>query len=193
VGDLEMGMRTDVIHRLQEALPKVRAWIDQLLKVHSETSRPVASLGYHRLASYYPPEVLGSAKTVLVDKTPFPPVLQFGLPEFAAHADRSFGGITFQNTFFVAKAAMSEALCFHELVHVVQWARLGANRFLLAYALGLARWQYEGSALETMAYDLQSQFERGSDLKALIPYINEKTDAIWAETAAFLAEIGVAH
>jgi hypothetical protein len=73
------------------------------------------------------------ARMVLVDRTPYPPVSQFGLPEFAAFERRSFDGITFKSTFFV----VGDRLQFHELVHVVQWARLGVDRFLLAYGLGL--------------------------------------------------------
>lgn len=180
-------MHTDVIYRLHDALPKIRDWIDQLLEAHWERARPIASLGFSRLASYYPPEVLASANVVSVDRTPFPPVALFGLRELASHAELQFGGITFKNTFFIARGAETEALCFHELVHVIQWARLGVDRFLLAYALGLVRDGYEGSPLEMMAYCLQHRFERGDELKELVQNINESTDTIWAETATLLS------
>ena len=34
---------------------------------------------------------------------------------------------------------LTESLCCHELVHVVQWDRLGVDRFLLAYGIGLVQ------------------------------------------------------
>ena len=48
----------------------------------------------------------------------------------------------------------------HELVHVLQWRRLGPEKFLALYADGLERFGYRNSPLEAMAYDLQDRFER---------------------------------
>jgi hypothetical protein len=92
---------------------------------------------------------------VLVSQTPFPPVSQFGLPEFGEHERRVFDGITFKNTFFVVDGRQTLRLQFHELVHTVQWARLGVDRFLLAYGFGLLKYGYEQSPLEKMAYGLE--------------------------------------
>jgi hypothetical protein len=106
---------------------------------------------------------------------------------FAAHQNRSFDGITFKDTFFVREDRQSESLHFHELVHVVQWARLGPDKFLLAYAVGLAQLGYEKSPLEQMAYDLQAQFEGGKlPNKPLVPLIEETTDHVWSHAQQFL-------
>lgn len=88
-----------------------------------------------------------------------------GLPEFGDFEAMEAAGITYLDTFFVRKdAAHEESLHFHELVHVVQWQHLGAERFLLAYALGhLVSGGYRSNPLEVMAYDLQARFERSHE------------------------------
>jgi hypothetical protein len=39
--------------------------------------------------------------------------------------------------------ATSQGLHFHELVHVIQWARRGVERFLQTYGIGFAQFGYE--------------------------------------------------
>jgi hypothetical protein len=180
-----MGTSThaDVIQRFYAALPLVRAWIDQLLATHAANARKVSTLGFKRLASCYPADLLERASVVSVERTPFPPVSQFGLPEFAQLQGRQFEGITFKNTFFVARGREFESLHFHELVHVVQWSRLGVDNFLLSYALGLLQFGYEQSPLEQMAYSLQQLFERGSVPNDLVRIIEDGTDEVWEQVA----------
>jgi hypothetical protein len=180
-----MGTSTsaDVIRRFYVALPQVRAWIDQLLETHSANARRVSTLGFNRLASCYPVDLLERARVVSVERTPFPPVSQFGLPEFAQHQGRQFEGITFKNTFFVVRGREFESLHFHELVHVVQWSRLGVDNFLLSYGLGLLQFGYEQSPLEQMAYSLQQLFERGSVPNDLVRIIENGADEVWKRVA----------
>jgi hypothetical protein len=92
-------------------------------------------------------------------------------------------GITFMDTFFVKQGRESETLCFHELVHVVQWERLGVDNFLLTYGLGFIQAGYENSPLEKMACSLQNLFEEGTLPDYLVPAIQRMTDEIWAQTA----------
>ena len=174
-------MSADVIARFHRALPEVRRWIDQCLESHA--TRACKLDPSPALAQAYPPEVLARARVVLVDRTPFPPVSRFGLPEFAAHEGREFDGITFKDTFFVLADRLTPRLQFHELVHVVQWARLGVDKFLLSYGLGLLQYGYEGSPLERMAYELEEQFARGEQPTQLVRFIEEGSDAIWSQVA----------
>lgn len=171
----------DIIRRFHSALPQIRAWIDQYLESHSASARKLDNMP--PLSTAFPPEVLGRARMVLVPKTPFPPVSQFGLPEFAQHERRGFDGITFKHTFFVVDGRQALRLQFHELVHTVQWARLGVDRFLLAYGVGLLQYGYEQSPLEKMAYTLEQQFVRGPLPADLVRFIEEGSDAIWSEAA----------
>ena len=132
-------MQDDIIHRLPAALPGIRQWIDEFLNDHAERARAVSTLGFTRLSTCFPQELLERAKVVTVPRVPFPPVDRFGLPELAPVQQMSFAGITFKDTLFLQDGQTSESLHFHELVHVVQWARLGVDNFLLAYGIGLVQ------------------------------------------------------
>jgi len=173
----------EIVKRLYAALPSVRRWIDEYVLAHAAQARTVESLGLKRLSSYFPTTLLRQAKTVTVPLVQFPPVDRFGLPEFAQMQQMSFGGITFRDTYFLAQGQTSEEIHFHELVHVVQWSRLGMDNFLLAYGLGLLQFGYERSPLEQMAFRLQADFQRGVVLPQLTRYIEVLTDGIWSGLA----------
>jgi hypothetical protein len=80
-----------------------------------------------------------------------------GLAQFE---QTSFWGITYKNTYFIRhEHSLNEAVHFHELVHVIQWGRLGVDTFLLTYAKGLFEFGYDKSPLEMMAYQHQHRFE----------------------------------
>jgi hypothetical protein len=159
---------TDLLVRLKRALPSVREWIDDLHAQHSDQASPAASLGLPRLASCFPEDLLRSARAVIVGHIPFPPVSAYGLPEFEGMASMEMAGITFRNMYFVHQSYSVESVHFHELVHVVQWNTLGADEFLLTYGLGVAQHGYMESPLEAIAYELQSRFENGSVLPAIV-------------------------
>jgi hypothetical protein len=190
------NMETDVVTRLiQEAfplqpIPKMTLHQAQLADQTMTRKIPEQEWIDAGKLDTWPPlgpaflaDVFERARMVLLERTPFPPVSQFGLPEFAAHERRAFDAITFKNTFFVVNGRLTLRLQFHELVHVVQWARLGADKFLLAYGFGLLHYGYEQSPLEKMAYALEEQFVRGQLPRDLIRVIDEGSDAIWNQAA----------
>ena len=152
----------DLLQRLQRALPQVGQWIDDLRVRHLPRAIPPSELGFTRPASCLPGSLLNTARVALVDRIPFPPVSQYGLPEFEAMASMPMAGITFGDMYFVQPSYASEGIHFHELVHVVLWSTLGMREFLLTYALGIAQYGYLQSPLEAMAFDLQAQFEQGA-------------------------------
>jgi hypothetical protein len=164
--------------RLRAAVPKVRDWIEETIAEYSDRAKPVASFGWERLTLCYSTELLERAKVVLVDAVPSPPLDQLGLPEFSDSMPADAGGITFMDTFFARRDQNSESLHFHELIHVLQWERLGADNFLLAYGLGLAQFGYRHSPLEAMAYDLQAQFDAGQLSSSVFELVKRGTDAI---------------
>jgi len=174
-------VQNDIIQRFHAALPSVRQWIDEYVQRHADQARVVQSLGFGRLSACFPEELLARVKTVTVPQPPFPPVERFGLPEFARVQQMVFDGITFKDTYFLRQGRSSESLHFHELVHVVQWARLGVDNFLLAYGVGLIQHGYEQSPLEQMAYRLQGDFERRVAMPQLVQHIEVLTDAIWKQ------------
>ena len=143
----------------QKYYPRMLGWIDVTLRAHAEDTRSVASRGFPRLPLYFSVDTLTSAKVVLVDQLPIPPLSSWGLTRFADFERGSFGGITYLNTFFIKRDDLrNEAIYFHELVHVVQWRILGPEQFLRSYAEGLERFGYRASPLEVMAYDAEAAF-----------------------------------
>lgn len=179
-------MNGDIVQRFYAALPGIREWIDHFLGDHAGQARTVSALGFGRLSTCFPQELLKGAKVVTLPRVPFPPVDRFGLPELRHVQQMSFAGITFKNTFFVQQGQATESLHFHEMVHVIQWARLGVDDFLLAYGVGLLQFGYEESPLEKMAYSLQARFDDGSLPEGLVDAIESRTDAIWNHVATVL-------
>jgi hypothetical protein len=112
-----------------------------------------------------------------------------GLPDFAQMGNASVAGVTYKDTFFVNNLHQTESIYFHELVHVVQWERLGVDNFLLAYVAGLMQFGYQDSPLEQMAYSLQEDFDRESLPDGIIELIRQRTNAIWTDVASLIANV----
>jgi hypothetical protein len=149
--------------RISGKLPLVRAWIDGILAKHASRAHSVQEAvdeyGLNRLPLYFDESLLRRSKFVLVDEVPVPPLSALVLLEFAVFEKGGFSGITYRDTYFLRRRyAGNEALHFHELIHVIQWERLGTGKFLRAYAAGLLRHAYRGNPLEAMAYRHQRKF-----------------------------------
>jgi hypothetical protein len=161
-----------MIEGLKAKLPLITQWIDDQLLKSSSHAKSIKSFGFKRLPQYYSDRVLCSAKSVVVNELPIPPLVALGLtrPEFANFAQGNYSAITYKNTYFIrSEGALNESIHFHELVHVVQWDHLGVENFLLAYAIGLLQSGYRNSPLEAMAYTHTARFDRGTE-----PYDVEK-------------------
>jgi hypothetical protein len=141
--------------------PPLVAWIRNTLAASAPVAQTVASRGFSRLPLYFTEKTLASAKVVLVEPLPLPPLRSMGLARFADFERGNFDGITYLDTFFLKPAqANNETVYFHELIHVVQWRLLGPDRFLFLYANGLECFGYRQSPLEAMAYDAETAFAR---------------------------------
>jgi hypothetical protein len=139
--------------------PLVFGWIQQTLGAHSNEARAVSSLGFGRLPRYFSGDVLSSAKVVIVERLPMPPLSSMGLNRFAEFENGDYNGVTYLDTFFLKRGFESaEQLYFHELIHVVQWRLLGPEKFLALYAVGLEAQGYRNSPLEVMAYNAEELF-----------------------------------
>lgn len=168
-----------MITKFHSALPGIKEWIVSTVEAYKALATPVIASNFLRLRNHFPEEFLEKARVVVVPNVPYPPLSRLGLPEFAQLEKMRFSGITFLDTFFVDASQVSESLYFHELIHLVQWNRLGMDKFLLAYGIGLLQFGYRESPLERMAYGMQSQFENQCVPSDLIATINQQTDAIW--------------
>jgi hypothetical protein len=143
----------------QQYYPRLLGWIDTTLRAHAVNARTVVSRGFPRLPLYFTADTLASAKVVLVDQLPIPPLSSWGLTRFADFERGNFSGITYLNTFFIKRDdARNEVIHFHELIHVIQWRILGPEQFLGLYADGLERFGYRDGPLEKMAYDAEAAF-----------------------------------
>jgi hypothetical protein len=136
---------------------------------------PMAAADFPRLPAYFGKDVFATARYVVVDKVPMPPLTKLGLPQFGEFERMPAAGITYRQTFFVQKEeARRESLFFHELVHVVQWNLLGPENFLQRYAAGLEAAGYRNSPLEVMAYDAEHRFETDPDTFDVVRYVSKQ-------------------
>ena len=121
-------------------LPAILNWIQQTLDAYAREKRAVSSFKLPRLPYYFSEGLLSLACVVPTDRLPVPPLSALGLNEFADFENQPMSGITYKDTYFLERsAAWDESLHFHELVHVIQWRLLGPEKFIAAYADGLAR------------------------------------------------------
>lgn len=183
----ETGILLELIGKFQRILPVVRRWVDDTLHAYREQAFPANSRDYLRLLQVFPHELLSRSRCVVVaGNPPFPPLSRMGLPELGAFEAMPISGITYRDTFFVRDGQQSESLYFHEIVHVIQWDRLGVDRFLMAYGVGLMQSGYRNSPLEEMAYHLQADFDRDRIPGELVGLIQKGTDRIWEDVAALI-------
>lgn len=168
------------ISALQSRLPAILKWIDVTVEEHRPSARPLTSLGFTRLAHYFDPDTLKRASVIEVDVVPRPPLTALGLLEFADFEQMNAAGTTYGDVYFVDRTrANDESLHFHELVHTIQWRILGADRFVLAYALGyLAGGGYADNPLEEVAHTLEGIFAREPRLFRVEPIVSQHLERV---------------
>jgi hypothetical protein len=177
-----------MICKLILALPRARRWVNQQVDLHWQSAIPVIGFGFARLPDFFSAELLAAVRVAVVDEVPAPPLEQWGIgafQELGAPTGKSVAGMALRNLVFVRRGReSSESLLFHELVHTIQWNRLGANVFLALYGLLLREHGYENSPLETMAYDTQSKFNQQPHQPFdAEPIIARRTDELVANVA----------
>jgi hypothetical protein len=161
------------------AYPKVQAWIQKTLAAYEKDAQPIASMHFARLPLYFDYDLLETAKFILIDQVPMPPLSAMGLDRFAAFEQGNFNGVTYLDRYFIKRTVViEEALHFHELIHVIQWRLLGPEGFLRAYANGLDEFGYENSPLEKMAYDAEASFKRSSAIFDAEKFVAERLGSL---------------
>lgn len=142
-------------------------WVARQRALHRPAAEPLAAPDRRRLAAWFGPATLERVRVRRVEalEAPFARALRrIGVP-LPLEIDRILG-IAFVDTIVVLDRVGRQdrlSLLFHELVHVVQYRRLGAAGFLRRYVEG---WIEEGRRyaaipLEREAYALQARFEAG--------------------------------
>ena len=181
----------DLLQRANRGLPAVRAWVEAQLAEHASRATPLADLGFERLPQYFPASVLRETRSVRVARVPIPPLSGYGLPELALVENMGVSGVTFKDVCFVHESVTSESIPFHETVHAIQWRALGVDGFILTYGLGLLQHGYAHSPLEAMAFDLQSQFDRGLAIGDANAQIREHAIRVRDQTAELFRQHGL--
>lgn len=138
--------------------------IERQRQTYQGRAVPLDSSQRSAMQPFFPPSASDSARVVVlagerVSNAPFYPELQRmgfepgSLPDFSPMA-----AITFVDT-VVSHEPFTDRLLFHELVHVVQYEKLGLPEFAAKYVRGfLSRGSYEAIPLEMNAYELEARF-----------------------------------
>ncbi len=150
-------------------ISEVAKYIEQQRNHYHESARSLSSREKAPLGPFFPASVLDSARLVIlkrprVDNPPFYSQLNaMGfdeklLPDFA-----DMGAITFVDV-VVSNGPISNGTLFHELVHVVQYKKLGLDGFAAKYVSGFLRGgSYERIPLEINAYQLDAKFTQNPE------------------------------
>lgn len=172
------------LRKLTGKLSGIRDWIENTIASYQSWATPVAELELPHLGRYFSKELLQEAKTVhLAHLPPLPPFEEIGLEEATGSEEPViYEAVTYGDTIFLGENLQSEVLYFHELVHVIQWNRLGKENFLLAYLAGLLDFGYRSNPLEKIAFGLQEKFRHGSLSTDVAERIRKHSDTIWQRT-----------
>lgn len=159
----------------QMVFPFVHGWIQRTLKFSAPDAIAVASLNLPRLPHFFSRALLERTRVVTVDAVPKPPLTAVGLDQFAEFEKMEAGAITYLNTYFIEKSVVQmESIHFHEIIHVIQWEALGAERFLALYAEGLEKHGYRNSPLEAMAYEHEERFKSSETPYAVAAVVRQQ-------------------
>jgi hypothetical protein len=143
---------------------QVVGYIGQQCQTYRPGAAPLTVSQKTVMRPFFPDSALNSARLVVLagqrvnNPRFYGELVQMGfapadLPDFAQMV-----AITFVDT-VVSHEPFTDRLLFHELVHVVQYAKLGLPEFAAKYVQGFLRGgSYEAIPLEMNAYELDAQF-----------------------------------
>jgi hypothetical protein len=153
--------------QVEWVIQRVAAYIDQQRRTYRRRALPLSKNQRAAMNPYFPASTLESARVVVLagERVSNPPfyaeLVNMGfegssLPDFATMA-----AITHMDT-VVSHEPFADRLLFHELVHVVQYEKLGLAKFASKYVKGfLSGGSYEAIPLEMNAYELDGRFATG--------------------------------
>lgn len=147
---------------LRPLVPLVTAWIERRVERSRAESRPLDAALRTVLEGRFYTSTLQRVRVVVADQLPSPPVPTLGLARLRQFKRGDYAGLTLQDTVFIRRDhAGDTGLLVHELVHVVQWARLGPRAFVDRYARELLEHGYGQAPLERVAYAHEARFRAG--------------------------------
>jgi hypothetical protein len=168
-------------------IQQVAAYIERQRRSFLRGAAPLSQNQKAVMATFFPESTLNSARIVMlrgirVGNPPFyEELVQMGfergsLPDFDLMA-----AVTFVDT-IVSHEVFTDRLLFHELVHVVQYEKLGLGEFSTRYVGGFLRGgSYETIPLERNAYQLAARFAEAP----MNPFSVEAEVRAWIDTDRF--------
>ena len=94
--------------QIKKFYPLIARWLRETLTAHAHSARAVASCGFLGLPLYFKAETLSSAKVVVLDRLPMPPLSSWGLTQFADFERGDPDGVAYLDTFFLKPAPVEE-------------------------------------------------------------------------------------
>jgi hypothetical protein len=146
---------------------QVAAYIEQQRKKHRAQAAPLSPEQRAIMQPFFPVSVLDTARllTFTDHRLPNPDfysmLVAMGieskyLPDFSG----GMAAVTFQDV-IISYEPFTDQLLFHELVHAVQYQKLGVDEFAERYVTGfLQGGGYDGIPLEINAYELDARFAK---------------------------------
>lgn len=171
----------ELFNRLYSFLPFFVRWMNKTLDSYEDHAVALDDFNHKKIKIVFPSPLRNQTKVVVVpDRVPVPPLERIGLKELMALNQKNTIGITYKNRIFLLEEHCTEINCFHEMIHVVQWQRLGIEKFLLAYSLHLVLRGYEGNPFEETAYDFQRRLASNALPMNFLETVKTQADAAWA-------------
>lgn len=150
--------------QIEWIVKQVATYIERQRQTYISRAVPLSQSQNATMQPFFPKSTLNSARVVVLagERVSNPPfygeLMRMGfeagsLPDFA-----QMTAITFVDT-VVSHEPFTDRVLFHELVHVVQYERLGLTEFAARYVRGfLSGGSYEAIPLEMNAYELDARF-----------------------------------
>src|ERR1700704_206548 len=142
----------------------VEDYINSSRKKYASQAVPLTDAQRNTMQPFFPSAVLDSVRLCLLHGTRVPNPSMYSmakmmgirnLPDFSDMA-----AITFVDV-IVSHQEFTDALLFHELVHVVQYAQMGLKEFAERFVNGfILAGSFEGISLEKMAQALEARFSQ---------------------------------
>jgi len=161
-----MDLKTLPPAMVSQLATMVEEYINSSRKKYAPQTVPLTDAQRNTMQPFFTDSVLDSARLCLLHgiRVPNPSMYSMAkmmgirnLPDFSDMA-----AITFVDV-IVSHQEFTDALLFHELVHVVQYAQMGLKEFAARYVNGFIQGgSYEEIPLEKNAYLLESRFSQGN-------------------------------
>lgn len=165
-------MQTDIAKFIPWVVQKASDWGKEQEAKLLGGGKIIDPRRHDALKRFFDPEILESARIVLVPEIPNPPfyaeLRRQGLPvlDFSRMIGLTLGKCVLIRERFGVSDAAWDALYFHELVHVVQYNILGIDEFMNSYVRGWADngYDYERIPHEIVARSLEQKYLRSPDV-----------------------------